>query len=130
MKSVPWHIATECCHTSQHMACTYRSTWSVSRSTETVGHHIHVTHSERHDHSSIQILLIRVTNPEQKHATYLNGKTPSKAWVIVGGLANAKPFDSNVEWLLYTCCASSSTMSISSSISSTANANKPHAKPK
>jgi hypothetical protein len=31
---------------------------------------------------------------------------------------------------LYTCCATSSTTSISSSISSTANVNKPHAKPK
>jgi hypothetical protein len=29
---------------------------------------------------------------------------------------------------LYTCCATSSTTSISSSISSTANVNKPHAK--
>lgn len=119
------HSYWQCCHTPQHMACTYRST-----GVQWLGHHMHVTRSERHDRSHIPILLIRVTSPEQKHATYLNGKTPSKAWVIVGGLANAKPFDSKVAWLLYTCCATSSTTSISSSISSTANVNKPHAKPK
>jgi hypothetical protein len=69
----------------------------------------------------------RKQQQQQQHATYLNGKTPSKAWVIVGGLAKAKPFDSKAEWLVYTCCASSSTMSMSSSTSSTANVNKFHA---
>ena len=119
------HIYWQCCHTPQPMACTYRLT-----GVHWLGHHMHVSHSERRDRSSIPVLLIRVINPEQKHATYLNGKTPSKAWVIVGGLANAKPFDSRVEWLLNTCCATSSTTSISSSISSTANVNKPHKKSK
>jgi len=46
------------------------------------------------------ILLLLIISPEEKHVTYLKGRIPSKAWVIVGGLANANPLHSRAEWFL------------------------------